>query len=207
MTKDELILKFILSIEPYLDETQIKLGCPGLYSTCELFYEDAQPKTTEEKEKTFVEKCSEKWILQYKEIMDQREEILFAFVAKYGVGPEELIQIEQRMNDGSTKWHLTTDDHTKSSIAYNKGFADGYLKAQPQWQPIETSPKDGTTILITGGYCNSDRNQNNGMMHDFVSPAFYRIKINPDVDPPWTTFNFNIKNPTQWQHLPEPPEK
>ena len=39
-------------------------------------------------------------------VMAQREEILTAFVAKYGVGPGALEQVEQHMPDGSSRWFV-----------------------------------------------------------------------------------------------------
>lgn len=38
-------------------------------------------------------------------VMEQREEILRAFVAKYGFEPDEAVQIETRLLDGS-RWHV-----------------------------------------------------------------------------------------------------
>jgi hypothetical protein len=40
------------------------------------------------------------------QIYGQREEILRAFIAKYGCGPDELEQVEERGEDGTTKWHV-----------------------------------------------------------------------------------------------------
>jgi hypothetical protein len=36
----------------------------------------------------------------------QREEVLKAFIAKHGFCPEEAIQVEQRLEDGSTTWRI-----------------------------------------------------------------------------------------------------
>lgn len=46
------------------------------------------------------------------EIHAQREEILSAFIAKYGVEPDRVVQVEQRMEDGTTRWfvHRRSDD-------------------------------------------------------------------------------------------------
>lgn len=40
------------------------------------------------------------------EVMSQREEILRAFIAKYGFEPDQAIQIEQKMPDGTTHWFI-----------------------------------------------------------------------------------------------------
>jgi len=36
----------------------------------------------------------------------QREEVLEAFIAKHGFCPDEAIQIEQRLEDGSSTWRI-----------------------------------------------------------------------------------------------------
>lgn len=40
------------------------------------------------------------------EVMSQREEILAAFIAKYGFEPERAVQIEQRQADGTSRWFV-----------------------------------------------------------------------------------------------------
>ena len=40
------------------------------------------------------------------EVMGQREEVLRAFIAKHGFEPDQAIQIEQRMPDGTTRWFV-----------------------------------------------------------------------------------------------------
>jgi hypothetical protein len=39
-------------------------------------------------------------------ILSQREEVLQAFIAKYGFDPDQAIQIEQRQPDGTTTWRI-----------------------------------------------------------------------------------------------------
>jgi len=45
-------------------------------------------------------------------VMAQREEILEAFVAKYGAGPDQVEQVEQQMKDGSTCWFIRIKNQT-----------------------------------------------------------------------------------------------
>lgn len=40
------------------------------------------------------------------EIHAQREEVLAAFIAKYGCEPDRFVQIECRMPDGTTEWSV-----------------------------------------------------------------------------------------------------
>jgi hypothetical protein len=48
-------------------------------------------------------------------VMAQREEILEAFVAKYGFDPDHVIQLERRSDDGRHAWHVIhyTEDQMK----------------------------------------------------------------------------------------------
>lgn len=41
-----------------------------------------------------------------KQAMAQREEILLAFVAKYGCHPDEIQQVELKYPDGKITWHV-----------------------------------------------------------------------------------------------------
>jgi len=48
-------------------------------------------------------------------VMAQREEILEAFVAKYGADPEQVEQVEQRMGDGSIRWSVRLKGQSQPS--------------------------------------------------------------------------------------------
>lgn len=39
-------------------------------------------------------------------ILMQREEIMRAFIAKYGCHPDQVVQIEEKQPDGSMRWHI-----------------------------------------------------------------------------------------------------
>jgi hypothetical protein len=84
------------------------------------------------------------------------------------------------------------------------------MSNKPQWQPIETAPKDGTEILA---YEKCDYLYSNGEIKPFE-----RIKIvrwdevmqwdNPEDEHDWLTgssFDEQI-NPTHWMPLPKPPQ-
>jgi hypothetical protein len=47
-----------------------------------------------------------------KRIMSQRNEVLEAFIAKYGFEPERFVQVEQKMENGLSRWfvHRRTDE-------------------------------------------------------------------------------------------------
>jgi len=42
--------------------------------------------------------------------MADREEIIKAFVAKHGCGPDDVIQVEQRQSDFTTRWYVRLKD-------------------------------------------------------------------------------------------------
>ena len=43
---------------------------------------------------------------KYKAVMEQREEILTAFIAKYGIQPEYVCQVEWRKTPFITEWSI-----------------------------------------------------------------------------------------------------
>lgn len=51
-----------------------------------------------------IEALREKAMEQYRDVMRGREEILRAFIAKHGCDPDEVMQVEQRMDDGTTRY-------------------------------------------------------------------------------------------------------
>ena len=63
------------------------------------------------------------------------------------------------------------------------------------WRPIETAPKDGTTIILANG-----ERAGIGFWREFTQSGY-----------PWRNWFFNMLNsqpyaPTHWQPLPPPPE-
>jgi len=75
-----------------------------------------------------------------------------------------------------------------------------------QWQPIETAPKDGTRILVTGegiiwiaSWKEIEIPNDNGIDH-FESWVVYECE---DI-----YFNYELSHMdiTHWQHLPELPQ-
>jgi len=48
---------------------------------------------------------------QYKQVLEQREEILKAFVAKYGCEPDEMVQVHQ-WKEGASRWYVEKKDKT-----------------------------------------------------------------------------------------------
>ena len=96
------------------------------------------------------------------------------------------------------------------------GYGTEYIRADlvPQWQPIETAPKDGTSILIyTQGMVIEARYCTGSWSEDTpISPAEYDGAV-------WCAFDdalaFEIEETphgdfcgevTHWQPLPEPPQ-
>ena len=72
----------------------------------------------------------------------------------------------------------------------------------PQWQPIETAPKDGTKVLLYGPLSCSK-----GIIRKVPKMAVDRY-AQPEDKLGWTgwgKFNPKFWPPTHWQPLPEPP--
>lgn len=73
---------------------------------------------------------------KYLEVMEQREEIMRAFVAKYGCQPEEMVQIEWRRNTHSEwpnktaemLWFVVYKDHCILCAKCRGVIAEGQVK-------------------------------------------------------------------------------
>ena len=68
------------------------------------------------------------------------------------------------------------------------------------WLPIETAPKDGTWVLLSGG----DIGENGRPMVVGQFEDFHKIWIYLTDD---DGFVWQYRNPTHWQPLPAPPAK
>lgn len=70
-------------------------------------------------------------------------------------------------------------------------------RAERQWQPIETAPKDGSDVLL---YCvPSSRSRFGALAHPIKACQFRKgnwVTVGSDVP---------VANPTRWQPLPSPP--
>ena len=89
-----------------------------------------------------------------------------------------------------------------------KAWQAAWQYRKPEWQPIETAPKDGTRVLlyveqkysgknfnisyfITDAYCDEDEDWMTGWGHDTVESISYNVD------------DFAV-NPTHWMSLPKP---
>jgi hypothetical protein len=101
-----------------------------------------------------------------------------------------------------------------------------YIRADlvPQWQPIETAPKDGTWVLLTGGDAYDEFNLFKGTVDYSVSPhvvnypndvsvamkrpvvAFWNEKQSEWAFAFWDSCWYGeYSDPTHWMPLPAPP--
>lgn len=106
---------------------------------------------------------------------------------------------------------LGTEEVRQEEIALAQSRIDA-LSKDAEWQPIETAPKTGRTILI--GYFNKLGNWRTMRGEwfsreyideyfedpDMVEPGWYEVPVEADEPPNcWPT------NPTHWMPLPKPP--
>jgi hypothetical protein len=75
---------------------------------------------------------------------------------------------------------------------------------QPQWQPIETAPKDGTVILINNP--NKYGPNKKPYKYQVLMAWYYTRKYEQGTIEYWDTFNNCHPKPTHWMPLPEPPK-
>tara|TARA_R110000868_G_scaffold99334_1_gene273432 strand:+ start:1300 stop:1947 length:648 start_codon:yes stop_codon:yes gene_type:complete len=92
----------------------------------------------------------------------------------------------------------------------NNMLKDALAKQVPQWQPIETAPKDGTWILVGGGETD-DEEEARG-----IAVASWTRELNGSVGDRYARWQFavydgghygNYINPTHWMPLPQPPQE
>jgi hypothetical protein len=57
-------------------------------------------------------------------VIDQREEILRAFVAKYECGPEEIMQVMQKTEDGGVLFSVRRKTETEESLGAITNYID-----------------------------------------------------------------------------------
>lgn len=92
--------------------------------------------------------------------------------------------------NGSGSWGAYPDDGSPAECSECGG--DGLVTfrclAAPKWQPIETAPKDGTPIILTGVYPNGVK---------WVEEGRWQAHTK--------RFSGPIEGPTAWQPLPQPP--
>lgn len=68
------------------------------------------------------EKLKEAAMLKVREIHAQREEILTAFIAKYGFGPERIVQVIKNNDDGTQEyWVRHKTEEEMIAAAYESG--------------------------------------------------------------------------------------
>lgn len=78
-----------------------------------------------------------------------------------------------------------------------------------EWQPIETAPKDGTWVLLTGGTCDEDE----GDKKQRVVTGQHTNYLNGSTRTKWrwqfawydSGYDGQYEGPTHWMPIPETP--
>ncbi len=55
--------------------------------------------------KNEIQEVNKLFLEKYKKVIEQREEILTAFIAKYGCQPNDIIQIEKHISPTEIQWY------------------------------------------------------------------------------------------------------
>jgi len=95
-----------------------------------------------------IGKVAKRIVRQFRETMAQREEILEAFVAKYGFDPDECEQVEQIYEDGLRRWvvlRLDPNDREvqrmKAEILIQRAAAADKTAPPPTVESVETAAR------------------------------------------------------------------
>lgn len=109
------------------------------------------------------------------------------------------------------------DDICVLEIEHDVDFIDVYDSSQqyirsdlvPQWQPIETAPKDGTWIMLTGGRIGWDiKSESKVVIGQASSVLNGRVEENYRWQFAWYNGGYHgeYSNPTHWMPIPNVPE-
>jgi hypothetical protein len=102
------------------------------------------------------------------------------------------------------EWVKVRQPELGYEVALRKAFEAGLEAAETwnrrasPWQPIETAPKDGTTILTLNDGCVRLSRWNEEKHHANPKPYWGFLG-------PWGTRYQREHQPTHWMPLPEPP--
>ncbi len=109
---------------------------------------------------------------------------------------------------------MTFSDHQKTDANYAEclaRYSDEILSAlkiaiehmkRGQWQPIETAPKDGTTIIIFDSYSDDKSIDGYG-----VCTARWDYSLKWWIMHQRYSNVISLINPTHWMPLPQPPQE
>ena len=119
------------------------------------------------------------------------------------------------MDDGS--WCPVWDDGTPApgTVLFAEQPEQGEAMAAPNWQPIETAPKDGTTILLTApgrvtvGEWHPEQWPTASEYHGTTGEYLGQYETGECKPASWISWDggfFDEDPPTHWMPLPEPPK-
>jgi hypothetical protein len=128
----------------------------------------------------------------------QREEILAAFVAKYGFQPDEAVQIEQRQADGSVTWRIERQPQPRPAgltvpILASERLPEPYDPSKGEQQECDTQGK-----CWWWTFCREEGV--NGWVYD-ETPGWFGASYWPDGSNPYNIWPFWL--PANALPLPE----
>lgn len=78
----------------------------------------------------FGKKLREAADKKVKEIRERREEILVAFIAKYGCSPEQIIEVMGKCECGADYWMVVEKKDHSYELGKFVGYKEGYAACQ-----------------------------------------------------------------------------
>jgi hypothetical protein len=80
------------------------------------------------------------------------------------------------------------------------------MSNEPQWQPIETAPKDGNKLLLYSNIDLNGKDDDKTVVGLYGELTWCHDEINIESEYLWYYRYVNPINATHWMPLPEPPE-
>lgn len=88
---------------------------------------------------------------RFDQVMAQRTEIITAFITKYGIEPEQCIQIEERQPDGTTHWYIKKrkeDEAVSENKELKLEVGRKYIISHYSYNPYKFIAQDGDDYIF-----------------------------------------------------------
>jgi hypothetical protein len=109
--------------------------------------------------------------------------------------PNDVKALIERLRAVSLDLGVTSTTSIDSAVLREAADALARFSLRPEWQPIESAPKDGTRLWLFFPTRDEDDQQQVGWWHDTISGAYWVNHADSDMP-----------EPSHWRPLPAPPQ-